>query len=54
MPPKDADLCLKIDFKRGEQNPRRVFDAASLMIEGFQKIDDLTALCIKRTKICEL
>ncbi|WP_373504271.1 hypothetical protein [Aestuariivirga sp.] len=42
MPPEDADLCLTIDFKKGEGNPRRVFDAASLMIEGFERIDALT------------
>lgn len=41
MPPEDADLCLRIDFKKGEGNPRRVFDAASLMIEGFERLDDL-------------
>jgi hypothetical protein len=39
MPPPDADFGIKIDFKKGEGNPRRVFDAASLLIEGFERLD---------------
>ena len=46
MPPEDADLCLRIDFKKGEGNPRRIFDAASLLIEGFEKFDDLAVASI--------
>ncbi len=41
MPPPDADFSVTIDFKKGEGNPRRVFDAASLLIAGFEQIDDL-------------
>ena len=46
MPPHDADLCIRIDFKKGEGNPRRIFDAASLMIEGFERIDALSVVSI--------
>lgn len=46
MPPEDADLCLRIDFRKGEGNPRRIFDAASLMIEGFERLDDLAVTSI--------
>jgi len=43
MPPPDADFCITIDFRKGEGNPRRVFDAASMIIAGFEQIDDLAA-----------
>jgi len=43
MPPPDADFCVTIDFKKGQGNPRRVFDAASMLIAGFEQIDDLAA-----------
>ena len=39
MPPADADFSLKIDFKKGEGNPRRVFDAASAIIDAFEVLD---------------
>jgi len=39
MPPPDADLGIEIDFVKGEGNPRRVFDAASLLIAGFERFD---------------
>lgn len=42
MPPADADFSLKIDFKKGEGDPRRVFDAA-----GRKQLD-------RRIKICEI
>jgi hypothetical protein len=40
MPPPDADFGIRIDFKKSVGNPRRVFDAASLLIEGFERLDD--------------
>lgn len=43
MPPEDADFAITIDFKKGQGSPRRVFDAASLMIEGFERLDALAA-----------
>jgi hypothetical protein len=30
-----------INFKRGEGDPRRIFDAASLLIEGFEAFEAL-------------
>jgi hypothetical protein len=39
MPPEDADLVFEIDFRRGEGDPRRIFDAASELIAAFQKLD---------------
>lgn len=39
MPPEDAELCIQIDFKRSSQNPRRVFDSMSMLIESFEKLD---------------
>ena len=43
MPPPDADLAFKIDFKKGEGNPRRVFDAASELIAAFEDLDEALA-----------
>jgi hypothetical protein len=40
MPPDDADLAFEIDFKRGEGNPRRVFDSASELIAAFETLDE--------------
>jgi hypothetical protein len=37
--PRDADFALRIDFKRGEQNPYRIFQAADLMIRALQGLD---------------
>jgi hypothetical protein len=39
MPPVDADFAFKIDFTKGEGDPRRVFDAASLLIDVFEELD---------------
>jgi hypothetical protein len=36
VPPADADFAFKIDFKKGAGNPRRVFDAASALIDAFE------------------
>lgn len=35
----EADFSFIIDFKKGEGNPRRVFDAASALIDAFQSLD---------------
>lgn len=40
MPPSDADLAFKIDFRKGQGDPRRVFDAASELIEAFELFDE--------------
>jgi hypothetical protein len=37
--PKDAEFGIRIDFKRGEKNPERVFQAAEAMIRALQKLD---------------
>jgi hypothetical protein len=39
MPPADADFAFTIDFKKGTGNPRRVFDAASALIDAFEVLD---------------
>lgn len=39
VPPADADFAFKIDFKKGEGNPRRIFDAASALIDAFEVLD---------------
>jgi hypothetical protein len=41
--PRDADFALRIDFKRGEPNPYRIFQAADMMIRALQHLD--TTLC---------
>jgi hypothetical protein len=38
-PPGNADFALRIDFKRGEPNPYRIFQAADLMIRALQHLD---------------
>lgn len=42
-PPERADFAIRIDFKRGEGNPYRIFQAADSMIRALQKLDK--ALC---------
>ena len=39
MPPADADFSFKIDFEKGAGDPRRVFDAASRLIDGLEDLD---------------
>ena len=39
LPPKDADFSFTIDFVKGAGNPRRVFDAASALIDAFEVLD---------------
>jgi hypothetical protein len=34
-----GDFSFKIDFKKGSGNPRRIFDAASALIDAFQSLD---------------
>jgi hypothetical protein len=40
MPPDDSDFGLKIDFRKGQGDPRRIFDAASVLIDAFEILDD--------------
>jgi len=42
-PPGDADFAIYIDFKKGEPNPQRIFQAADAMIRSFQRLD--STLC---------
>ena len=39
MPPPDADFSFRIVFEKGQGNPRRIFDAASELIDGFKESD---------------
>jgi hypothetical protein len=39
MPPANADFSFRIVFERGHGNPRRIFDAASELIDGFEDLD---------------
>jgi hypothetical protein len=41
-----AEFSFTIKFARGRGDPRRVFDAASLLIEGFEELDDTIAQSI--------
>jgi hypothetical protein len=43
MPPPDADFAFTINFERGSGDPRRVFDAASLLIDAFEELDEAVA-----------
>lgn len=36
---RQGDFSFRIDFKKGSGNPRRVFDAASALIDAFQSLD---------------
>ena len=38
--PPDSDFSFTIDFKRGAGDPRRIFDAASELIAGFEALDN--------------
>jgi hypothetical protein len=38
-----TEFSFTIRFARGQGDPRRVFDSASLLIEGFQELDDTIA-----------
>jgi hypothetical protein len=39
MPPADADFSFRIIFEKGSGDPRRIFDAASELIDGFEELD---------------
>ncbi|MGL5167186.1 MAG: hypothetical protein ACRC9K_14990 [Afipia sp.] len=44
MPTKrGADFSFRIVFARGQGNPRRIFDAASELIDGFEQLDEAIA-----------
>jgi hypothetical protein len=43
MPPPVADFSFRIVFKKGQGNPRRIFDAASELIDGFERLDEAVA-----------
>jgi hypothetical protein len=44
--PEAAIFTFKIDFARGQGDPRRVFDAASLLIDGFEELDGTVAASV--------
>lgn len=46
MPPPDADFAFTIDFAKGTGDPRRVFDAAILLIDGFEALDGAVATSV--------
>jgi hypothetical protein len=39
MPPADADFSFRIVFEKSGGDPRRIFDAASELIDGFEELD---------------
>ena len=39
MPPPDADFSFRIVFEKGQGDPRRIFDAASELIDGFVPVE---------------
>src|SRR2546430_13559042 len=43
MPPPDADFSFRIVFEKGQGDPRRIFDAASELIDGFEHLDEAVA-----------
>jgi hypothetical protein len=43
MPPPTADFSFRIVFKKGQGDPRRIFDAASELIDGFAQLDEAVA-----------
>ena len=43
MPPPNADFSFRIVFKKGQGDPRRIFDAASELIDGFEQLDEAVA-----------
>jgi hypothetical protein len=43
MPPPNADFSFRISFKKGQGNPRRIFDAAGELIDGFSELDEAVA-----------
>jgi hypothetical protein len=45
-PPDGADFGIKIAFLKNTGNPRRVFDAASLLIAGFEQLDETITISV--------
>ena len=43
MPLPVADFSFRIVFKKGQGDPRRIFDAASELIDGFEHLDEAVA-----------
>jgi hypothetical protein len=43
MPRPTADFSFRIVFKKGQGDPRRIFDAASELIDGFEQLDEAIA-----------
>jgi hypothetical protein len=43
MPPPNADFSFRIVFKKGQGDPRRIFEAASELIDGFEQLDQAVA-----------
>jgi hypothetical protein len=43
MPPPAADFSFRIFFEKGQGDPRRIFDAASELIDGFGQLDEAVA-----------
>jgi len=46
MPPEEVDFSITIDFEKGTSNPKRIFDAASAIIEGLERFDRAAAISI--------
>ena len=46
MPPTDADFSFRIVFEKGHGDPRRVFDAASELISGFEGLDEAVTVSV--------
>ncbi len=51
MPPEGADFAFTIDFRRSDGNPRRVFDAASALIHGFELLDAALASSVDESLV---
>jgi len=43
MPPPKPDFSFRIVFEKGQGDPRRIFDAASELINGFEQLDEAVA-----------
>ena len=47
--PSSEEFSFVIKFARGQGDPRRIFDAASMLIEGFEELDDTIAQSVDGT-----
>lgn len=43
MPQPNADFSFRISFKKGQANPKRIFNSASELIDGFSQLDEAVA-----------